>query len=58
MNSLRVEVQELMVEIHLIPPDLATYHINQMDDPEIERRFHMYTGIELSAAGPKKEVYP
>lgn len=47
MNPLRVEVRELMAEIHLIPPELAEYFVQQMDDVEVERRFKMYTGMEL-----------
>jgi hypothetical protein len=55
MNSLRVEVRDLMVEIHLVSLELASSYVRQMDDPEIERRFQMYTGTELSAAGPTTE---
>lgn len=51
MKSLRSQVVDLMTEIHLIPRELAVYHVRRMDDIEITRRFCMYTGMELSAAG-------
>jgi hypothetical protein len=46
-----VEVRDLMAEVHLIPSELASYHVQEMDDEEVERRFRMYTGMELSVAG-------
>lgn len=52
MNCLRVEVRELMVEVHRIAPEMADQYVRMMDDVEVERRFRMYTGMELSAAGP------
>lgn len=52
MKSLRSQVVDLMVEVHLIPRELAVYHVRRMDDIEIVRRFCMYTGMELSAADP------
>lgn len=48
-RSLRQAVTELMVEIHLIPLELAVYHVEQMDEIELHERFRTYTGTELSA---------
>ena len=49
MKSLRSQVVDLMIEIHLIPRELAVYYVRRMDDIEIASRFCMYTGMELSA---------
>lgn len=54
MKSLRQSVSELMVIIHLIDPELADFHVSQMDDVEVYERFQHYTGMELSAVGPHK----
>jgi hypothetical protein len=55
VRELRQEVSELMALVHLIPPELAEGHVAQMDDVEVWDRFQRYTGMELSAAGPKPE---
>lgn len=53
MKSLRQSVVELMAEVHLLDLELASYFVAQMDDVEIQRRFYMYTGMELSAGREK-----
>jgi hypothetical protein len=50
--ALRRVVSDSMVRIHLIPPDLAEYHVSQMDDEEVLSRFKLYAEMELSAVGP------
>ena len=60
MKSLRQRVTELMVWVHLIPPGLAEYHVQEMENAEVWRRMQMYVrlgaaGMELSVAGPKTE---
>jgi hypothetical protein len=42
-------VAELMVMVHEISPDLAAFHVSQMDLPELRRRVRLYVGMELSA---------
>lgn len=49
-RNLRQAVAELMVDVHLIPRELADVHVAEMDDIEIAQRFRMYTGLELSAS--------
>lgn len=49
-RNLRRAVSELMVEIHLVSPELADQYVTEMDEVELRRRFHMYTGMELSVA--------
>jgi hypothetical protein len=39
MTSLRQHVSDLMVCRHLISPELADYHVRQMDDAEVKRRY-------------------
>lgn len=58
MKSPRAQVVDLMVEIHLIPRELAEYQVVGMDEIEIARRFEMYTGMELSAAGRTQNSEP
>jgi hypothetical protein len=48
-------VSELMVEVHLITPELADYHVARMDQVELRDRFRMYTGMELSAEGRNQQ---
>jgi hypothetical protein len=54
-NSFRRAVAELMVQMHWISPDLADYHVSQMDFPELRRRVRFYLGMELSAVRSKKQ---
>ena len=55
IRNLRRTVSELMVEVHLIAPELADYHVARMDQVELWKRFSMYTGMELSVAGRNKQ---
>lgn len=48
-RSLRQAVADLMVDVHLIPRELAAFHVSEMDDFEVAGRFSLYTGLELSA---------
>jgi hypothetical protein len=45
---LRQRVSEMMVRVHLIPPDLAEYHVRQMPPSEIRERFKMYVKFGLA----------
>lgn len=54
-RNLRRAVSELMVEVHLITPELADYHVERMDQAELWQRFVMYTGMELSAEGRNQQ---
>lgn len=45
---LRQRVTEMMVRVHLIPPDLAEYHVQQMPPSEIRERFLMYVKYGLA----------
>jgi hypothetical protein len=54
-TTLRHTIREVMVRIHRISPELAAYHVREMDDTEVERRFRSYAGTESSVAGPKTE---
>jgi hypothetical protein len=54
-RDLRRAVAELMVDVHLIPIELANYYAAQMDDFELVRRFQMYTGMELSVGSAFQE---
>ena len=62
MND-RVKVAQLMVAVHLIPRELADYHVARMDDAAIAFRLAMYarqgiqsSEMELSAVGPQTRV--
>ncbi len=44
-------IVRFMVRAHLISPELAAYHVSQMDEAELLRRFRQYAGAELSVAG-------
>jgi len=57
MKTLRQQVSELMVRRHLIPVELAAYHVAQMPNSEVRRRFLMYVrmGTELSAEANTRE---
>lgn len=50
--SLQRDISAAMVRIHRISPELADYHVAAMDLSELIRRFRLYAGAELSAAGP------
>lgn len=52
-RALRQALSDFMVEVNLITRELAEYHIQSMTDLEVEERFRMQTGMELSAVGPK-----
>jgi hypothetical protein len=54
-RNLRRAVSELMVEVHLITPELADYHVARMDQVELRDRFRMYTGMELSVVGRNQQ---
>lgn len=54
-NTLRRVVIAWMVQVHRITPELADYHVSQMDFPELRRRMRHYVGMELSAEQPKKQ---
>lgn len=58
LKNLRRTVSELMVDVHLIPRELADYHVAQMDQIELWRRFSMYTGTELSVVGRNQQSGP
>lgn len=45
---LRQRVSEMMVRVHLIPPDLAEYHVQRMPPSEIRERFKMYVKFGLA----------
>lgn len=55
MSNLRRQVRELMVEVHLISPALAAYHVSQMDGAELERRMRMYGGSGVECRGSTSE---
>lgn len=54
--TLRETITNLMVNVHLIPRELAEIHVTAMSDAEAKRRFRMYSrlrsGAELSAESP------
>jgi hypothetical protein len=35
----------VMCDVHLIPPELAQFHVSEMDDFEVLRRFRMYAEL-------------
>jgi len=41
-NSLRARVAALMVRVHDISPDLASYHVANLDDDELDELWRMY----------------
>ena len=58
MKSLRQVVSEQMVRVHRIGPELADYHVRQMEPAEVKRRFLFYVrsriaGVELSVGGAR-----
>jgi hypothetical protein len=52
MKTLRQSVARSMVRVHRIAPELADYHVSQMDEPELLFRVRMYAEAKLSVAGP------
>src|ERR1700691_3139927 len=59
MRTLRQELRRLVVsrwmaKMNGLSPELAAYHVRQMDDEELRQRAWKITlaGMELSAAGP------
>ena len=60
--TLRETVRNLMAERHRISIELADYHVSQMDDAEVRRRFRMYSravsGMELSAVRRNQQSEP
>jgi hypothetical protein len=60
-NALRRAIAECMVLAHRITPELAAYHVSQMNLDELRRRAKLYAGMDLSAEGPKQsaaDFYP
>lgn len=55
MTSEREKLAAIMASVHLITLKLARYFVEGMDDAEVERRFKVYAGVELSAAGSKSK---
>jgi hypothetical protein len=62
VRTLRQTLAEIIVRVHLIPPDLADYHVRRMTPREVKQRFLFYVraglskpGAELSAASAKSE---
>lgn len=43
-----------MVRVHRITPELADYHVSQMQRLELLQRFRYYAGMELSAQNPSE----
>jgi len=58
MKTLRQTVSEIMVRVHLVPPELADRWVREMTPHEVKRRFLYYVrsglaktaGMELSVA--------
>jgi hypothetical protein len=46
-NTLRRVVIAWMVQVHQIAPELAAYHVSQMDFPELRRRMRHYLALEV-----------
>ncbi len=53
--ALRCDVCRLMIQVHGISDELASYHVSRMDLPELLRRAYWYAGAELSVTGPTSE---
>jgi hypothetical protein len=45
---LRQRVSEMMVRVHLIPPDLAAQHVREMPQAEVWERYRMYVKFGLA----------
>jgi len=58
MRTFRQFVASQMVRVHKISPELAAYHVSQMDEAELQFRVRMYAGMELSVAGPNPRAVP
>jgi hypothetical protein len=52
MTELRQSLVETMAYVHLIPLDLAAYHVLRMDDAEVEFKFWSY----FKVSGPVARV--
>jgi len=48
IRSLRERVSEAMVRVHLIPSELADYHVSEMAPDELRRRHRMYAKFGLA----------
>jgi hypothetical protein len=40
--DVRLSLAEILVKVHLIPLDLACYHVSRMSDEEVEFEFEAY----------------
>lgn len=49
--SLQQKISKLIVASHVISPELACYHVSQMDETELLLRFQQYVGAELKGKG-------
>jgi hypothetical protein len=58
VKTLRRKVSELMVRVHQIAPELADYHIVQMDEEELQQRLRRYSGMELSVVERNQQSGP
>ena len=58
MRTIRRQISRSMVRVHRIAPELAHYHVSQMDRSELFRRLRMYAGMELSVARRKTQSGP
>jgi hypothetical protein len=57
--TLRETVRNLMVARHRISIEIADYHVSEMDDAEVRRRFRFYSRTartEFEAGGPVGKV--
>jgi hypothetical protein len=49
-NAFRRSVAEFMVQVHRISPELADYHVSQMDLAELRRRVKHYLALGVGVA--------
>jgi len=57
-NAFRRAVAECMVAIHQIAPELAAYHVSQMDFPELRRRVRLYVAVGVALGARPKRAEP
>ena len=58
MRTLRQTLAEIIVRVHLIPPDLADYHVRRMTPREVKQRFLFYVRAGLSKPGAELSRMP
>lgn len=49
-NSFRRAVAQWMVDVHQISPELAAFHVSQMDLAELRRRLRLYLAVGVGVA--------